>query len=74
MTGLDYTAKIALVEHQNEVILQHAYLQHQLGSPLNRDRRVNRICCLVLYRIGEQFVSWGIGLQKRYGSLVDASA
>jgi hypothetical protein len=74
VTGLDYAAKIALVEHQNEMLLRHAYLQHQLRSSKSDYQGAHRICCLMLYRIGELFVSWGTGLQKRYGSLADASA
>lgn len=73
MTGLDYLVKVTVVENQKQVLLSHARTQRQLRGLTENRNRVSQVCCLALYRFGEWLVAWGIGLQKRYGTLADAS-
>jgi hypothetical protein len=73
VTGIDYLAKVTLVENQSEAIFRHVNLQRNVRSPSENYKRFNRVCYLVLYRIGARLVSWGTGLQKRFGTLADAS-
>ena len=73
MTGIDHLVKVTLVEDQNKALLNHAKLQRQLRSSDESHKPVNRICCMALFRLGEHFVSWGAGLQRRFGNFSEAS-
>ena len=73
MTGIDHLVKVTLVEDQNKALLNYAKLQRQLRSSNENRKPVNRICCMALFRLGEHLVSWGAGLQRRFGYLAEVS-
>lgn len=74
MVGIDHLVKVTLLENQYQALLIDTRTQRQLRGLTENHNRLNQIFCLALYRIGERLVSWGIGLQKRYGTLADVSA
>jgi hypothetical protein len=74
VAGIDHLVKVTLLENQYQALLIDTRTQRQLRGLTENHNRLNQIFSLALYRIGERLVSWGIGLQKRYGTLADVSA
>jgi hypothetical protein len=73
VTGIDHLVKVTLVEDHNKSLMNHAKVSRQLHSLNKKYKPVNRICCLVMYKLGAHLVSFGTGLQRRFGDLLEVA-
>jgi hypothetical protein len=74
VTEMEHLVKRTLVLSHNQAMLRYAQSQRQLFGVSEDQNNVSQFCCLILFRFGQQLVMWGTGLQKRFGSMADASA
>jgi len=74
VTEMEHLVKGTLVLSHNQAMLSYAQSQRQLFGISGDQNNASQFCCLVLFRFGQQLVTWGTGLQKRFGRMADASA